>query len=281
MNDNIGKYFICDGKLYDVEEYNSRANYSHANIVGELSTGDLYEVLRAIDNKLLFFNDHMVRLKNSLKTSGVNYQTDQESLKEGLLKLITACGYETCNLKIVITKKTEEYVLYAYLSKFNYPQDMDYVNGVDVDFINIERKNPNAKVIYVDYKKHVSEVIKNKNLFEVLLVNNKGTITEGSRTNVFFIINNIVYTAPAEIVLEGITRKHAIKACEEAGIEVREEEVPIEKVLMADGVFLSGTSIKCLPVYKIGDRVYDTGSSEVFKRVLSSFDKIMVDGLER
>lgn len=280
MNDNIGKYFICNSKLYDVDEYNRNPSGIVPGKVGELAKGDLYEVLRAIDGKLLFYHDHIDRLTNTIAMSKISYVVNEDELKAELLKLIEACGYTTCNLKIVLTKSSDEYVLYAYLSKFSYPEDKTYVDGVSVDYLSIERNNPNAKVIYVDYKKKVSDAINDNNLFEVLLVNNKGMVTEGSRTNVFFIFGSTVYTAPAEVVLEGITRKYVFKACNDTNIKICEEELSVEKVLKADGVFLSGTSIKVLPVHNIGDVVYNTGNNDIFNKILSSYNNIICNGLE-
>ena len=54
-----------------------------------------------------------------------------------------------------------------------------------------------------------------KMLYEVLLVNRDGVITEGSRSNVFFIKSGEVYTPPTDAVLPGVTRTMIIRILEE------------------------------------------------------------------
>ena len=50
-------------------------------------------------------------------------------------------------------------------------------------------------------------LISDNKLYEVLLVDRNGRITEGSRSNVFFVKGNKFYTGPSAMVLVGITRK--------------------------------------------------------------------------
>ncbi len=58
-----------------------------------------------------------------------------------------------------------------------------------------------------------------------------GFITEGSRSNIFFVVNGALYTHPESgYILSGVTRKNIIRMAKESGIEVREEPLP-KKIL--------------------------------------------------
>lgn len=274
MNDNIGKIFVCGRNFYNISENPFPFE------PGRLSTGDLYEVLRAIDGKLLFYRDHIERLEKSISLTEIDYKIDSVNLQKDLINLIKNNGYVNCNIKIVLTHCNNNYYLYAYLSKFSYPDESLYSGGVIVDFFEIERNNPNIKVINEDYKRAVTKAIQENGLFEVLLINKDGYVTEGSRTNVFFIVNDNVYTAPTDMVLEGITRKYIIQACKEAGLKVVEKAFTKNDIAKCHGVFLSGTSIKALPVEKIGSLELSTGKNDIFKRILSNFNKILLNNLD-
>ncbi len=76
-----------------------------------------------------------------------------------------------------------------------------------------------------------------------------GIVTEGSRSNIFFVKNGILFTHPeSEFILSGVTRKNIIRMARESGIEVREEPV-MEKDLGGIGeAFISNTSAEVAPV---------------------------------
>ena len=76
-------------------------------------------------------------------------------------------------------------------------------------------------------------------------------ITEGSRSNVFFVNGNKFYTAPASKVLVGVTRTKVIECIDELDFTVIEEAVLASQTGMFDAVFLTGTSPKVLPVNSI------------------------------
>jgi len=108
-------------------------------------------------------------------------------------------------------------------------------------------------------------------LYEVLLVDRDGKITEGSRTNVVFVKGDEFYTAPASMVLEGITRKKVLDCLIYLGFSFVEEAVSVDKISDFDAVFLTGTSPKILPVMSIGDRVFDVNNKAII-RLIDSYN---------
>jgi branched-chain amino acid aminotransferase len=92
-------------------------------------------------------------------------------------------------------------------------------------------------------------------------VNCSGEITEGSRSNLFFIKGNSVYTSPSKDVLMGITRQRIISICRKNGIGVNETAILADQVEFFDAAFISGTSPKVLPISTIDDYKYSTDNS--------------------
>lgn len=77
-------------------------------------------------------------------------------------------------------------------------------------------------------------------------------ITEGSRSNVFFVKDEIFYTAPESKVLVGITRQKVIECLRQLNFELVEKAVSAAEISQFDAAFLTGTSPKVLPVSLIG-----------------------------
>ena len=118
-------------------------------------------------------------------------------------------------------------------------------------------KNPNIKAMDQELRDRTDEAIRAGGLYEVLLTDRNGCITEGSRSNVFFIRGNDVYTSPSEKVLLGVTRSKVIEIIQEEGFGLHYESVKKDDLASFDAAFISGTSPKVLPISSIGDEKYD------------------------
>jgi len=113
-------------------------------------------------------------------------------------------------------------------------------------------------VIQATIREGANKMIADQKLYEVLLVNRDNLITEGSRSNVFFVKDNVFYTAPASSVLVGVTRKKVIECLYKLEYMLVEEAVISSEIGNYDAVFLTGTSPGILPVQSIGNQIIDT-----------------------
>jgi branched-chain amino acid aminotransferase len=131
-----------------------------------------------------------------------------------------------------------------------------------------------------EYKAAMSQKLQSEGpfgrYFETLLVARDGRVTEGSRTNVFFVEGNKVFTAPRESILEGITRKYVLQAIEAAGCEIFTEYFSIDDIkIRAYAVFLTGTSIGVLPVSAVEDFAIDSPGNSALQRIIIEYSKIV------
>jgi branched-chain amino acid aminotransferase len=140
----------------------------------------------------------------------------------------------------------------------SYPDANDYEQGVKAQLLFAERENPNAKIIQNVIRERANQMIADQKLYEVLLVDRDGLITEGSRSNVFFVKGNRFYTAPAYQVLVGVTRQKVLQCLTELGFTIVEEAVLASEINTYDAAFLTGTSPKVLPVRSIGKQLFNT-----------------------
>jgi len=145
----------------------------------------------------------------------------------------------------------------------SYPTPEDYENGVPTDLLLVERKNPNAKVIQNEIREKSNQLIAGQNLFEVLLVDRNRMITEGSRSNVFFVKDQIFYTAPSSMILVGITRQKVMVCLKSLNYGIVEEAISVNQLSQFDSAFLTGTSPKVLPISTIGKLSYSTKNPSV------------------
>lgn len=241
----------------------------------------LYEVIRIIDGAPLFLKSHLERFYNSAKLEGLNLWLDEEEIKENINRLIEINKVSIGNIKLVFNfNKGKNNNFLCYFLKHNYPEDMEYKRGVKTILYHGERENPNAKVINMDFRKIVGEKIKEEKAYEAILVDRNGYITEGSKSNIFMIKNGKVITAPIEKVLPGITRQNIIDVCKNLNLKVEEEKVHYKDIDKLEGLFISGTSPKVLPIKSVDEIEFESSENKLILSIMEGYNKAIEEDVK-
>lgn len=262
----IGAKYISDGKLKDVSKYQSLDKEYKDSIV-------VYEVFTWENNNAVFFDEHYKRFLSSVEVKGLNLSTvpTKENLLEYVLALANANNFRKNNIRIdfIFTHgELQEFLVYFVKSIF--PSDKEYIKGVKVGMYFGERDNPKAKIANSEIRENANKKIQEENLFEVLLVNHENVLTEGSRSNIFFVKGNNIYTPKSELVLSGITRQKVLEIAENLGIVIIETDIFINDLSSFDSCFLTSTSMGVLPISNIED-IKLTLDNEIIQQLYSSF----------
>ncbi|MHC1721112.1 MAG: aminotransferase class IV [Clostridiaceae bacterium] len=268
MNDIEGKYFLLNGVIKAVEEFNS-------DLV--LKNRTIYEVIRVMNGKPLFYKEHIDRLKSSAGLAGINMPVSDEELKSQTIEFLKINQANSGNFKIIVKEASG---LGIFMIKHRYPDKIQYEEGVDTILYHGERKTPNIKLIDTMFRANVNESIRAKNVYEAILVDRKGYITEGSRSNIFMVIGNMVITSPAAEVLQGITRSKIIEISKELGFTVIEDKIKYEELEAMDGLFISGTSPEVLPVKRVDDIDFDSRNNSVIKKIMEKYRKLTLEDIK-
>jgi branched-chain amino acid aminotransferase len=264
VSECIKDYFICNGEVKKCSEFNETY----------IKDGEsIYEVIRIIDREPLFLHEHLQRLQNSVNLSEHELKFSIQDITEGIYKLIDINKVEVGNIKLILNLRKDENVLILYFIQHHYPAKEQYENGVKTILFYGERKNPNAKVINNNFRQAVNKEIKENNAYEAILVDNSDIITEGSRSNIFMVKDSKVFTAPLKDVLPGITRCMIIKLLQDIGIEFLETSIRADEINTLDGLFISGTSPKVLPISKVNQFQFNSSENKIIKTIMKAFDE--------
>jgi branched-chain amino acid aminotransferase len=106
---------------------------------------------------------------------------------------------------------------------------------------------------------------------EAILLNEQGSIADGSGENVFVVRDGVLHTPPtSDSCLPGITRDSIMLIARELGYEVREVNLVRTDLYFADEVFLCGTAAEVTPVASVDDQPTG-GRGPVTERIQSVF----------
>jgi len=251
MADCFGSHFILNGRLMPATMFDDSLIYEGQSV---------YEVLRLKNGIPCFYNDHLLRLKRSISLGVKNDLWDLRKLKSDISLLTDTEKHEEINLKIVCNLNNYKANCLVYYIKSQYPSPAQYSEGVKGILFTATRYEPVSKIIHRELREKIFKRLHDEDAYEALLVNESGQITEGSRTNIFFISEDHLITAPDECVLGGITRKHILDICRQKRIEVKFECPDAGSINKFSLVFMTGTSPVVLPFNSIDNLTFNVSN---------------------
>lgn len=270
MSECFSDFYINNGEVKEKSDFNDEFTK-----IGK----PVYEVIRIIDGVPLFLEKHLSRLRNSLKLVGKPMLVSENIIKEHIEKLIEQNGVEQGNIKLIFNYEVSNNE-YIYFIKHSYPNEKMYAEGVNTILYHGERENPNAKVVNINFRETINLEIEKKKAFEAILVDKNGFITEGSKSNIFMVMDNKVITSPVSDVLPGVTRDAIISLMDQKGISFEEKKINYLDIHKVQGLFISGTSPKVLPISKVDGITFDSSNNAVIKRIMLLYDKKIQEYVE-
>lgn len=274
MEHLTGKGYLYCGKYYRVSSELTESLSKPVN------TRIYYETVRVRDGVLLFAEDHLARLVNSVKGLE-NFPVDTAKILSEAYSFIGLDGIKEGSIRIVLTNE----VLLIHQADITLPGEELFELGINTSILNWERKTPNLKIFRGDYKTTVNEKFKQENShglpFELVLTDNEGKLYEGSMSNLFVIRDGKVYSAPDSKILIGITRKRVMEALKRSGLELTIGTFAPEELDPAtDAVFVSSTPFDILPVRFIDNYEFKSADNEVLQMISKMYQEYTSEYIE-
>ncbi len=248
MNECYGKKFILNGELQPAGLFDNSLVYEGDSV---------YEVIRMVKGNPIFFLDHMERLAMSVKLQKKELLADVPKLRKDIISLTRSDKKREANLKIVFNYNNGSTNYLIYFIEPIYPSEDQYKRGVKGVLYFAERKDPESKVINHKLRSSIYYKLILEGGYEAILVNENCLVTEGSRSNIFFLKGETLVTSPDNVILNGITRKYILEICRENDIKVEFTCVKVDDISEYDTVFMTGTSPMVLPFYCIDDKFFN------------------------
>jgi len=249
----------CFGHYYYLDGIIMPADHDDEIVSGEVS---FYEVIRTREGIPLFFDDHMKRLSDGISTRYESGGDISSRVREGLDALVARQSFPEINVRVTVTFIGQDYSLHICYIPSSYPDAEMVTTGVRLILYHAERFDPGVKLLNNRLRLSVNEELSRKKAYEALLVNRDGLITEGSRSNVFFVTGKgAIHTAPDKMVLSGITRRYVTDIIRQEGFELVYEAVREYEIDQFTAVFITGTSPMVLPVNSIEKQHYEAYSA--------------------
>jgi branched-chain amino acid aminotransferase len=169
----------------------------------------------------------------------------------------------------------------TYFIRSEYPGPEVYQHGIHVILYQGEREQPNLKTLKGSFRDKVRHAKAQAGAYEALLLDENGFITEGTRSNIFFIKGGVIYTPPADTVLLGVTRHQVLNICHQAKLPVEEKKLHVDDLPSLDAAFITGTTVDVLPIGTIGKNRIPSTTDAILKCIIESFNKTLKKYIEQ
>jgi branched-chain amino acid aminotransferase len=261
-------------KTYSV--LNENVIPSHDPLVTTMSSFlVIYEVIRIINGKCLFLELHLNRLQRSISLANKMLNISLNDITRNISKLLITNSLINGNIRINVCFQETDVHLLSQIIPHHYPSTDDYLYGVKAITVKAERTNPQAKIFNSDFREKINALIVKASAWEALLINDQNHVTEGSKSNLFAVKGNHVYTPPLKDVLAGITRLQVIKLCKDLSINLTEINISDNEINQFNSFFITGTSPMILALRMIDNTSFDV-SNEVIKKLSLAYDNMVL-----
>ena len=262
------KYVLHNGALIAAEE--AHLPISRREV---LFSFGIYESLKVRDGVPLFVDEHLERLSESARILDLQHSYDPDHFIEAIMRLVDANEMDAATLRIQMFGGDEPFYYVVPFPLPHYP-DWYYEAGIPTISYEGERVMPRAKSNCLLLNYIALREAHRQDAVEALLVNRDGNALEGTRSNLYAYRGGTVFT-PEEDVLYGVTRKHILEWCGQAGYSVEYMPLPLNAILSRsyEGLFISSTSMGAVPVHSVnGTEMPSLQSQEPFAQLINKIN---------
>lgn len=247
--------------FYEVKEKKKLSLISPQKALSQISnpsTYGIFETWRVRGGKIEFFDLHMERLYNSLiELTGENPSSFIKSLSCLLNELLeNDCRFYQKLYKgraCLYINRTSPWIFGLFMEEMGeshqipslYLSTKYGIRNSNTPFIHLKTLNRTFLERYY-------EMGLRRGFKESIIINERGHVCEGTRTNIFFYNEKYGLVTPSEDegILPGVMRKVVIKVASELGMDVHERAVSINEIKNFHVCFITNSLILlCLPSF--------------------------------
>ena len=242
---------------------------------GLLFSDSVYEVTAVIDNKLIDFSAHVLRLKRSLNELKIKNTFDEKILleihknllnknpfsnKEGLIYMQVTRG--STERDFLINNSNIEPNIFAFTQEKILTEIIYKDNGLKIITIkDLRWQRKDIKTTQLLFASLAKTEAHEKGADDAWLIDEDKYINEGTSNNAYIIDNdnNIITRNLSNKLLPGITRQTILEVAKKLKLTVNERPFTIDEAISANEAFISSASTLIAPVVKINNTIIGNG----------------------
>jgi D-alanine transaminase len=218
----------------------------------------VYEVIKVYGGRPFLLDWHMERMVRSLRVIGIENPHSPEAWVDLIGEAVRRCGEADAQIYIQVTRGIAP-------RNHTFPDGEPSVSMI-VRAAKQSTRPSQPTLLALPDERWVNAFVKSINLLpnviaketahrhgahEAMYVRD-GLIMEGSGSNIFFVRQGKLYTAPSNrYILGGITRRFVLELAKTLDIDIVEEAIPLSELTTVDEVFITSTTQEIQQIARI------------------------------
>lgn len=273
-----------DGSYYNLEE----AKISIEDR-GYLLGDGVYEVIRVYKGRPFYLDAHLERLQRSAEAIRIDLPHQLRDISSTALELVDkgSCVEGYIYMQLTRGSAKRDHLFPADTS----PALVMYIRGLE-PIQAVEDIQP-VKAVTLPDERWLNCYIKSTNLLPNLLARQKAaeagaveailyrqdeTVTEGTRSNIFAVIDGQVRTHPANnLILPGITRDIVLSLLKDLSIPFSEKAFSLKELSTADEAWATSTTMEVNPILAINENNLSSAPGPICSRLMATFREVIAN----
>lgn len=209
----------------------------------------LFETFLAVDDEVIFGEEHLRRLYRGARVIGLKIPADKTKLNTWMKKALQAHPDRVKKIRLTVTSGESA----RWVGIPGKPQVVLIVSPhelppkpfkLHVSEFKVDQKSVFRIIKTLSYAIHAAALKQAKALGcdDALMLNGINQVAEVTSANIYWVKNSRIYTPPiGSGCLEGVTRKIVIAESKKLGFQLTEKNGKLNTLLEADEVFISSS----------------------------------------
>ncbi len=212
----------------------------------------IFETMRVYRGKIIYLDAHIKRMRESAKILGIECPS-QQKIKKIISDTINKSKIKDMYLRLTLSARGSEIVVdtkeYVSYTKDKYRDGFKICVGP----LKQDEKSIFSRIKTTKRSLYESNFAyaKKKGFDEAIILNKRGEIAECSRSNIFLVKNNELFTPDISCgCLSGITRRVIIDLAKQNNIKCNQTRLTMKDFNNCDEAFLTNSLMGVMPINK-------------------------------
>ncbi len=270
------RYVLHNDEILDAHQKSLSAGQ-----VGLLNGWGVFSTIRIADGVLFAFERHWQRMHQDAIRMHVPFPADPQQLQSALLRLAEANRARNATLRVVVVRnrgglfegpdQTRDFDVIAFTSDIN-PWGESVRLAVKENGRQAQNEFAGAKILSWAQNLTWYEEAHQRGFDEVVLLNERGEVSECTSANIFAATGREVATPPLSSgCLPGVSRELLLGEIHVPGVSVVERTLLAPDLERADQVFITSTTRDLMPVSYIEGLKVRSGRLDVVDQLAQAF----------
>jgi len=250
---------------------------------GFLSGLGIFETMRAYNNKIVYLKQHLGRLRRSCRLIDIKLLYLDAQLEKIVERLIQVNGFKDACVRLTVWEGCDGSNIMAFAKKYKPPVLNEYHRGFSA-YVCPFRQTENSILARLKTTNRIFyelgwRLAKNNGFNEAIILNSRGYLCEGTRSNIFLVKDNEMFTpALACGCLDGITRRVIFDLAKDYNLKVYEGNFTLRDLREADEAFFTNSLAGVMPLVSLEGRRLSLGAAgRLTKFFLKKYNALLKD----